>query len=214
MKRCVLTAFAGALAFLPRSVQASGVMESRPAGDAPRATTSAQALEPLFAGASASTTASAGGPSAAAAGPTSPAEGPTSPAAEALVRSFYDAVNRGDQVALAALLAPDFAEDAALPGLRTGGPGLGAWVAAVRKAFPDARVDLLDVLAQGGKVAVRYRFSGTQRGRFFSLKATNKRASVLGMDLWSVKDGKLAAQSGCLDSMGMLVQLGIAPELR
>ena len=146
----------------------------------------------------------------------SPAAAAPSPAAgadEALVLTFYQSLNQGDGAGQSALLAPDFSSDAALPGLKPGADGLVAWLAGLRTAFPDGQVEVLDLLSQGGRVAVRYRFSGTQRGRFLSLRPTRKRVSVLGLDLWTVKAGKLAAQSGTLDTLGILVQLGIAPAL-
>jgi predicted ester cyclase len=132
----------------------------------------------------------------------------------AVVLGFYQAFNAGDSSALAASLAPDFHSDAALPGLKPGPGGLVAWLAALRTAFPDGQVEVLDWLHQDGRVAVRYRFSGTQRGRFLSLRPTRKHAQVVGMDLWRVEAGKLVAQSGTLDCLGLLVQIGIAPELR
>jgi steroid delta-isomerase-like uncharacterized protein len=143
----------------------------------------------------------------------SPAAGTDAGTDAALVLAFYRALNAGDGSALSGLLAPDFSSDAALPGLKPGAAGLSAWLAGLRTAFPDGRVEVLDLLSQEGRVAVRYRFSGTQRGRFLSLRPTRKHAQVTGMDLWTVKAGKLAAQSGTLDSLGLLVQLGIAPEL-
>jgi steroid delta-isomerase-like uncharacterized protein len=131
----------------------------------------------------------------------------------AVAWSFYQALNLGDQGAESALLAPDFVSDAALPGLKPGSAGLVLWLAGLRTAFPDGQVEVLNWVSQAGQVAVRYRFSGTQRGRFLSLRPTHKHASVVGMDLWTVKDGKLVSQSGTLDSLGLLVQLGIAPAL-
>ena len=131
----------------------------------------------------------------------------------AVAWAFYLALNQGDQAAQAALLAPDFSSNAALPGLKPGPEGLVDWLAGLRTGFPDGQVEILDVVAQGSQVAVRYRFSGTQRGRFLSLRPTRKHASVQGMDLWTVKDHRLASQSGTLDSLGLLVQLGIAPAL-
>ena len=131
----------------------------------------------------------------------------------AVVLSFYGALNQGDTAALSALLAPGFRSDASLPGLKPGAQGLEAWAAGLRQAFPDGQVVVLDCLSQGSQVAVRYRFTGTQRGRFLSLRPTRRYAKVLGMDLWTVKDGKLTAQSGGFDALGLLVQLGIAPEL-
>ncbi|HXC65684.1 MAG TPA: ester cyclase [bacterium] len=131
----------------------------------------------------------------------------------AVAWAFYQAFNQGDQEAQAALLSQDFRSDAALPGLKPGPAALVDWLAGLRTGFPDGQVEILDVVAQGGEVAVRYRFSGTQRGRFLSLRPTRKHASVVGMDLWTVKDHKLVSQSGTLDSLGLLVQLGIAPAL-
>jgi len=57
-------------------------------------------------------------------------------------------------------------------------------------AFPDLRVELQDVVADGEKVAARYTVTGTQRGPLPGIDATGKKVRFTGGGLCVIKDGK------------------------
>lgn len=140
-----------------------------------------------------------------------------SPAAsvnEAVLNSYYAALNQGDIEAAVAFLDESFTSDAAMPAVKKGREGFEASLKALRVGFPDSNIEVLEFISQGDTTAVRYRFSGTQRGKLYGLKATKKKVKVTGMDFWKFKDGKILEQHGNFDALGMLVQLGIAPQLQ
>ena len=58
----------------------------------------------------------------------------------------------------------------------------------MRGAFPDYRFDVEDVVAEGDRVAVRVRVSGTHRGEMMGLPPTGKRIATSGIELFRFED--------------------------
>ena len=79
------------------------------------------------------------------------------------------------------------------------------------RAFPDIKVDILDVFEAGDRVAARWTFSGTNTGPLGEMPATNKTVTVQSMIISRVRDGKLAESWVVDDAMGMMQQLGVVP---
>ncbi len=134
---------------------------------------------------------------------------------KALVRRFYDEVmNQGNLDLIDELVAPDFVEHQVFPGLPTTGPeSVKAGIGMFRSAFPDLRMAADDMIAEGDKVAVRATMSGTHRGEFMGIPATNKSFSITAIDIVEIRDGKATAHWGEVDQGAMMEQLGLAPEM-
>lgn len=127
----------------------------------------------------------------------------------ALVREYIEEVwNRGDAAALRRLTTPDFR-------YHLGGqpprdrPGMEAFIAATRRAFPDWRVDVVSTVAEGDQVAVRWRGSVTHGGDFHGIPATGRTITVSGINVYRVHDGRVAEEWEQMDTLGMLRQLGL-----
>jgi steroid delta-isomerase-like uncharacterized protein len=82
-----------------------------------------------------------------------------------------------------------------------------------RSAFPDARCTIDDLVAEGDRVVIRWTGRGTHQGKLGGLSPTNKTATVTGMDILRVTGGKIQESWTNWDTLGMLQQLGVAPEL-
>jgi predicted ester cyclase len=134
--------------------------------------------------------------------------------AQVLEAYYSQVVNQGDYDRIDSLFDEAFETDAAFPGMKKGREGLKGFLRLLRNAFPDAKLELLERVSVGDMSVCRYRFSGTQTGKFLNIRPTKKKATVTGIDLWQFKDGKVAVQHGNFDSLGLLVQLGIVPELK
>jgi steroid delta-isomerase-like uncharacterized protein len=133
----------------------------------------------------------------------------TTTANKALVTRYYDEVlNQRNLAALDGLLAPAFASW--LPdGTRLGRAEYRDAVLASHQAFPDLVVEVLDQLAEGDKVATRWRASGTHRGPFAGIPATGRPVRITAMHLHRVVDGKLTEHWEEIDLLRLMRQLGV-----
>ena len=82
-----------------------------------------------------------------------------------------------------------------------------------RAAFPDLKFVIEDIGADGDKVYFRFVATGTHKGAFLGVPATNKRARVTGLALNRIQGGKFVEVWTSYDALGLLQQLGIVPTL-
>ena len=87
-------------------------------------------------------------------------------------------------------------------------------IAMFRAAFPDAHVTVEDWVAEGDKVACRWRGIGTHRGTFMGVPPTGKIVTVSGMLISHFAAGKIVEEWGLRDMLGVARQLGVIPALR
>ncbi len=129
----------------------------------------------------------------------------------AAVRRWFQAINDGDMVAERAARTPDFV--AHVPGMP--GPLDGEeweqFLSIFLAGFPDMRLAVEDVVAQGDRVAVRWTFVGTHEGEFFGSPPTGVRVRMSAIEVNRVVDGKIAEHWVELDQLGMLQQVGAIP---
>lgn len=130
-------------------------------------------------------------------------------AAIGLVREYIEAVwNRDDLEALERLTTPDF--EYTLGGQPSRNrAAMAEFLSMTRKAFPDWRVDIADIVADDHSVAVRWEGAVTHGGPFYGIPPTGKKVKVSGISLYRVADGRIQAEWEQMDSLGMLGQLGI-----
>jgi len=129
-----------------------------------------------------------------------------------LTRRFYEEVwNKGNLDAVADLLTSDFVDHAAPPGFPQGLEGAKQVFMMYRGAFPDFRLTVEDVIAEGDKVVARWVTQGTHQGELMGIPPTGKRATVTGIDVFRFAGGKIAEHWAQFDMLGMLQQLGVIP---
>jgi steroid delta-isomerase-like uncharacterized protein len=134
---------------------------------------------------------------------------------KALTRRFYtEIVNQGNLDLIDEMVAEDFVEHEAFPGLPTSGPeapkaALGMFLA----AFPDLQFTPHEMIAEEDKVVTRFTMSGTHKGEFMGIPPTNKSIEVQSIDIIEIHDGKATEHWGITDQGAMMEQLGIAPEM-
>ncbi len=128
---------------------------------------------------------------------------------KAALRRFYEEVLNGRNLEVVdQLLAPD-AVDHTL-----GSRGLEAYkefFSMVHQAFPDMRVEVHDMIADGDLVAARVTYSGTHQAEFVGVPATGRRVEVSGVDFLRMRDGRQAEHWGGADMASLLQQLGVMP---
>jgi hypothetical protein len=130
----------------------------------------------------------------------------------ATARRIYDLINAGDIEAFGDVLADDFVEHEELPGLSPSRDGVKTFFRMQIAAFPDLRMDVLDIVADGAKVVARVRYTGTQQGDFQGMPATGKSVDVQLVDIFAFDDaGRVREHWGVLDQLTLLQQLGVVP---
>jgi steroid delta-isomerase-like uncharacterized protein len=130
----------------------------------------------------------------------------------ATARRLYQLVSTGEVDAFGDLLADDFVEHEETPGLAPTKDGVKSFFRMQLAAFPDLRMDVEDVVADGNKVVARVRYTGTQRGEFMGMPATDKSVDVQLIDIFRfADDGRVAEHWGVIDLMAMMQQLGVVP---
>ena len=132
---------------------------------------------------------------------------------KASVRRLMEEVfNRGKTSLVDELFAPDFVEHEELPpGIPPGREAVKQLPAIFRSAFPDFKVTIDDVIAEGDKVAVRSTWSGTHKGEFMGIAPTGKSVSFGVFDIIRIAGGKFVEHWGQMDNLGMMQQLGVIP---
>jgi steroid delta-isomerase-like uncharacterized protein len=87
------------------------------------------------------------------------------------------------------------------------------YLATYLAAFPDTRLTVEDVIAEGDKVVSRYTVSGTHTGTTEEYgAATGKQVVIEGITVYHFKSGKLAEMWDRYDNMGVMQQLGLVSE--
>lgn len=85
------------------------------------------------------------------------------------------------------------------------------FLAPFNKAFPDLRRNIVDMVAEGDKVAVSINVTGTYKGEFQGIPATGKHVSFTAMDILTIIDGKIIEEWATADMMGLMQQIGAIP---
>jgi len=128
-----------------------------------------------------------------------------------LVQRWFEEVwNRGRQDAVDQLMAPNALVHGLGEAMR-GPAGFKRFHAAYREAFPDVRIVVEDMVAEGDKVAFRWSATATHRGISLGFEPTNRDVRFEGMGIIRVESGKLVEGWNTFDQLGMLQQLGVVP---
>jgi len=126
---------------------------------------------------------------------------------KAIVRRFIEEWNKRNFAALDELMAADYFD----PSLQV--RGLEAYkqlLTIFLKGFPDWHETIEDIIAEGDKVWVRFKDTGTHTGEYRGLAPTGKKVTETGVLIWRIVDGKIAEkESGVYDELDFYKQLGV-----
>jgi len=127
------------------------------------------------------------------------------------LRFVNEVINGGNLDAIDELFASNYVNHMAPPGLPTGPEGEKQFTMMFFSAFPDGKITVEDVLAEGEKVASRYIYSATHKGNFIGIPPTGKRFTVSGVNVFRVAGGKIVENWPSLDMLGIMQQIGVIP---
>jgi predicted ester cyclase len=80
------------------------------------------------------------------------------------------------------------------------------------QAFPDLRVTVEDLIAEGGRVAAHLGFRGTHLGESNGIAPTDRRVDCTGIVISRIEGGKIAEDRANFDDLGLMQQLIVIPE--
>ena len=79
----------------------------------------------------------------------------------------------------------------------------------LKPAFPDLKVEIHEMLAEGDKVTTRKSFYATHKGDFFGVQPTNKSVVMEVIDIIQLRSGKYIGHWGILELHSLMAQLTI-----
>jgi predicted ester cyclase len=81
------------------------------------------------------------------------------------------------------------------------------------QAIPDARADVLNIVAEGDKVVIVDRFGGTHRGELFGRPGTGNHIEWTAIHIYTIRDGKILEDAILMDALAIMQQIGLVPNL-
>ena len=131
---------------------------------------------------------------------------------KAVFEKLMSALNAKDMATMESLIADDFVDNDAMPGMAPGRQGMIDMMGMFVGAFPDLNVVVEHWVAEEDLVAGVMTTKGTQTGEFMGMPASGKKFSVREMHMVRVANGKMAEHWGLSNEMSMMQQLGLMPE--
>ena len=118
---------------------------------------------------------------------------------KAVVRRLVDEVlNGGNLDTVDELYAPELAAEAR------------AWIAPFLASCPDTRMEIIDLVAEGDRVAARFVCSGTHTGEWLGHAPTGRRFERIDeAGFYRFRDGRIVESWGVEDTLRRLEQLGL-----
>jgi predicted ester cyclase len=131
---------------------------------------------------------------------------------KARVRRFSEEVfKKKNLTAIDDFYAPNIIDHSLPPGVPGGIEGQRQTIAMLLTAFPDLRLTVEDIIAEGDKIVVRMTFRGTHQGAFVDIPPSGKQVTVTEIAILRIANGKAVEQWTNVDELGLMQQLGATP---
>jgi steroid delta-isomerase-like uncharacterized protein len=130
-----------------------------------------------------------------------------------IIRRFVDEViTEGKIDSAAQFVWEDVVEQVPLPGQGPGLEGLKDIVRAMRTGFPDIVFSIQEQITEGDRVASRFEWTGTHKGQFLGIPASDRHVCVWGIVIDRLQNGRIKDTRIIMDTLGLMAQLGaLAP---
>jgi hypothetical protein len=113
-------------------------------------------------------------------------------------RLVAEVLNGGHLEVIDQLYAPELA------------PAARGWIAPFRASFPDVRMEIVELIAEGDKVVGRFTCSATHQGPWLGHPPTGRRFDrVDEVAIFQLRDGRIVHAWSLEDNLGRLQQLGL-----
>ncbi len=95
-----------------------------------------------------------------------------------------------------------------VPNPGKGPQGYKMFVKQFLKAFPDMKINIQQIIAEGDTVSTRGFIYGTHNGEFMGIPPTSKKIRINYFDFWKIRDGKCIENWVQMDMAGIIQELG------
>jgi steroid delta-isomerase-like uncharacterized protein len=129
---------------------------------------------------------------------------------KAAVRDCFEHASQGNFDALHAIVSPDYV---LYPEEVRGPEGLAEMVQGYRNAFSDLSVTIEHQFTDGDYVATRSTIRGRHDGELMGTPATGRQVEFTSLTLSRCRDGKIEEEWELADTVTLLRQVGVLPEM-
>lgn len=131
---------------------------------------------------------------------------------ESIIRELFErGFTGGDRTVVDAIFAPD--AEYHQPGVPSGPEGLGLIIELNNDAFADWRFEIHEIVEAGERCAVRWTARGRHENTFISEGPTGREIELGGISMYGLRNGRVVEAWSSPDSLGLLQQLGVIPEM-
>jgi steroid delta-isomerase-like uncharacterized protein len=131
---------------------------------------------------------------------------------KAIIRRFYEEVNKGNLAVVDELIGPNFVLHHPLsPTVIRGPEGFQELLTQLRTALPDLEIAADDLIAEGDKVAAAFTVRGTHQGVLLDIPPTGRQITLRGVAVYRLADGKIVEDRVAEDLLALVRQLGQVP---
>jgi len=129
-------------------------------------------------------------------------------------RLFEEVWNKGNLPVTDELFASNYAHhDSSTPDVGRGPESEKKRATLYRTAFPDLRLTIDDIIAEGETVMARWSCRGTHKGDLSGIAPTGKQFTISGISVARFTNGKMVEGWVNWDALGLMQQLGVVSEL-
>lgn len=131
--------------------------------------------------------------------------------AKQLVQRLYDEVYTGGNInALDQLVANNVKfQDGSIPNSKPGLAFLKELEASYKKAFPNKKVTVDELLVSGDKVIVRWTCKGSHEGEFQGTMPTHRKFTISGIGIYTIANDRISEIYQSWNALSLLEQLNI-----
>jgi steroid delta-isomerase-like uncharacterized protein len=129
-------------------------------------------------------------------------------------RLFEEVWNKGNLQATDDLFTANYTHhDSSTPDVGRGPESEKKRATLYRTAFPDLRLTVEDIIAEGETVVARWSCQGTHKGDLNGIAPTGKHVKMTGVSIARFTNGKMSEGFVNWDALSLMQQLGVVPEL-
>jgi predicted ester cyclase len=125
---------------------------------------------------------------------------------KAIIRKLYEVFNEHNPALLDEIITPDYVDHTLQ--LR----GLEQWkqiLTLLLKGFPDLHPTIEGIIAEGDKVWIHVKATGTHTGEYLGLAPTGKKITFRYSSIWRIVNGKVVERETVYDLLDLHKKLGV-----